>query len=176
MIETERLLVRLFRESDFADLHEYLSNPAVYLFEPGAPITLEEAKVLAASRATSDDFFAVVLKQNQKMIGHLYFAQLKPAEKRTWELGYIFHPSYQRKGYATEASAAITEYGFKALKAHRIMARCSPENPASWRLLERVGFVREGFFRKCGFVRKDDSGNPIWTDAYEYSKLAPASG
>jgi hypothetical protein len=41
--------------------------------------------------------------------------------------------------------------------------------------LERIGYVREGHFRKCGFVRKDEGGNPIWTDAYEYSKMEEAT-
>jgi ribosomal-protein-alanine N-acetyltransferase len=171
MIETERLRIRPFVESDSLDLFEYLSIPSVYLFEPGAPLTLDDAKEMAVQRSTGSDFLAVVLKETDKMIGHLYFKRMEPIERRTWELGYIFNPKYHGKGYASEAAAAITQHAFGKLKAHRIMARCNTENTASWRLLERIGYVREGYFRKCGFLQKDEGGNPIWTDAFEYSKL-----
>ena len=44
MLETERLMVRPFRESDYADLYEYLSIEETYRFEPGDPVSLEEAE------------------------------------------------------------------------------------------------------------------------------------
>ena len=171
MIETDRLLIRKFKVSDYNDLYEYLSDPVTYVFEPGSPVTLGEAKVLARQRSKGNDFSAVVLKQNNKMIGHLYLEHLEPKERLTWELGYIFNPAYQRKGYASKASAALTDYAFKNFVVHRIMARCNPDNIASWKLLERIGFKREGYFKKWGFIHRDDNGNPIWTDAYEYSRI-----
>ncbi len=105
------------------------------------------------------------------MVGHLYFKQAEPMRLLTWELRYILHPKYQRHGYGSEAAAALTAYGFEHFIIHRIMTRCDPENPASWKLLERVGFKREGSFRKFGFVHTDENGSPIWTDAHEYSLL-----
>jgi [ribosomal protein S5]-alanine N-acetyltransferase len=172
VIETDRLFIRQFTQADNNDLYEYLSDPVTYLFEPGKPITLDEAKELCIIRSKGNEFLSVVLKQNGKMIGHLYFKQLEPAERLTWELGYIFNPKYQRKGYASEASRAITEHAFANYKTHRIMARCNPDNTASWKLLEKIGYIREGHFKKCGFTHKDNNGSPIWTDAYEYSKIA----
>ena len=171
MIETHRLFIRPFTLPDYTDLYEYLSDPVTYLFEPGKPISLDEARELVAQRSRGNDFWAVVLKQNNKLIGHLYFKQLEPEERMTWELGYIFNPKYQRQGYASEAAAALTDYAFTHYHAHRIMARCDPGNVASWKLLEKIGFTREGYFRKYGCIHKDDSGKPIWNDAYEYSKL-----
>ena len=64
MIETDRLIVRPFENTDYLDLHEYLSDPSVYEFEPGDPINIDEAKDLAAQRAKGKTFYAVVLKQN----------------------------------------------------------------------------------------------------------------
>ena len=171
MIETNRLFIRQFILSDYNDLYEYLSDPITYIFEPGKPISLDEAKELVSQRSTGNEFLAVILKQDHKLIGHLYFEQLEPKERMTWELGYIFNPKYHRKGYASEASAALVDYAFTHYHAHRIMARCNPENVASWKLLEKIGFTREGYFKKYGFIHKDDSGKPIWTDAYEYSKI-----
>jgi [ribosomal protein S5]-alanine N-acetyltransferase len=171
LIETNRLSIRQFVLSDYNDLYEYLSDSVTYIFEPGKPITLDEAKELVSQRSKGNIFWAVILKQDSKLIGHLYFEQLKPKERLTWELGYIFNPRYHRKGYASEASAALVDYAFTHYHAHRIMARCNPENVASWKLLEKIGFAREGYFRKYGFVHKDGSGKPIWNDVYEYSKL-----
>jgi RimJ/RimL family protein N-acetyltransferase len=161
------LNVRPFQESDYQDLYEYLSLPVTYDFEPGKPISLAEAKELALHRSKGKDFLAVTLKQNGKMIGHIYFTQMEPKDHLTWEIGYIFNPKYQQKGYASEAAAALVKYGFDNYKIHRVMARCSPENPASWKLLESIGFKREGYFKKYGCIHKDGSGNPIWNDVYE---------
>ncbi len=174
MIETKRLIVRRFTPEDYSDLYEYLSEPEIYTFEPGKPVSIDEAKSLALERSQGSDFMAVELKEKKKMIGHLYFKQAEPAWLLTWELGYIFNPKFQRHGYGSEAAAALTAYGFEHFNIHRIMARCNPENPASWKLLERVGFKREGSFRKFGFVHTDENGAPIWTDAYEYSLLREA--
>jgi [ribosomal protein S5]-alanine N-acetyltransferase len=170
-LETDRLFLRLFRPDDWRDLHEYLSVASVYRWEPGAPITVEEAADLARERAAGTDFIAVTLKASGKMVGHLYFSRIPPAERLTWELGYIFNPTHQGKGYASEAARALVEHAFGELGAHRVMARCNPGNTASWRLLERVGFRREGEFLQCAFFRRDADGSPLWTDAYEYAML-----
>ena len=171
MIETDFLIIRRFKVSDYKDLHEYLSEPEIYAYEPGQPISISEAEKFATERSQGTDFYAVVLKENNKMIGHLYFKQIKPQEMMTWELGYIFNPSYHRKGCASEASRALVEYAFQNYNAHRIMARCDPENPASWKLLEKIGFRREGHFKQVGTFRTDEAGNPVWHDAYEYGFL-----
>jgi ribosomal-protein-alanine N-acetyltransferase len=176
LFETERLILRPFAPGDDRDLHEYLSLAETYRYEPGGPVTLEQARRLCLERSRGTDFVAVEWKENQKLIGHLYFKQIEPAERRTWELGYIFNPKYHRRGFGTEAVAGIVEYGFAERGAHRIMARCDPANIASWRLLEKAGFVREGFFRKFGFVHRDEQGEPMWTDAYEYSRIREEDG
>jgi RimJ/RimL family protein N-acetyltransferase len=174
VIETRRLVVRRFSPEDCMDLHEYLSEPEIYTFEHGKPVTIDEAKSMALERSRGSDFLAVELKENGKMIGHLYFKQVEPVRLLTWELGYIFNPKYQRNGYGSEAAAALTAYGFEKFNIHRIMARCNPQNTASWKLLEKVGFKREGYFRSFGFVHTDGNGAPIWTDVYEYSLLREA--
>ena len=171
MIETQRLIVRPFRDDDYHDLCEYLSDPVVYAFEPGEPIGLVEAKELAERRARGLDFWAVVLKQHGKLIGHLYLKHVEPKEMMNWELGYIFSPKYQKRGFASEAARALVLFAFKEYRAHRVMARCDPEDPASWKLRERIGFRREGHFRKHGFFRMDEQGSPVWHDAFEYAIL-----
>jgi ribosomal-protein-alanine N-acetyltransferase len=171
MIHTSRLLIRKFEEQDFKSLFEYLSNPSIYRFEPGEPVSLEKAKELARERSQNNDFWAVTLKSAKKMIGHLYFKQIEPNEFLTWELGYIFNPAFHNEGYATESSCAIIRYGFEELGIHRIKADCNPENVASWRVLEKAGMKREGHFKKNIFFRRDKGGFPMWTDTFEYAIL-----
>ena len=171
MLETERLLLRKFRREDSNDLFEYLSSPEIYRFEPGDPITIEQSRMLCIERSRGNNFFAVETKLQHKVIGHLYFEQIQPSEFMTWDLGYIFNPKYQGKGYCTEASRRIIEYGFHDLHAHRITAFCDPQNPASWRVLEKLGLKREGFFKEKAFFRRDEENKPIWHDCYAYGIL-----
>jgi ribosomal-protein-alanine N-acetyltransferase len=173
MLSAQRLIIRPFQENDYIDLYEYLSLEETYQFEPGEPISLEEAKIIAAERARGKDFWAVTLKDNaKKLIGHVWFSQTEPKYSLTWEIGYIFNPAFQSKGYASEASWAIIKYAFKELGAHRIVGHCNPENIPSWKVLEKCGMKREGLLRKNFLIRNDENGNPIWLDSYVYAILA----
>lgn len=172
MITTPRLLIRPFQDEDYTALFDYLANPDVYRFEPGEPITLEQAKQLTHERAQSTEFLAVILRSSQIMVGHLYFKQIEPPQFATWELGYIFNPKFHNQGYATEASKALLHYGFNELGIHRVFARCNPENIASWKVLEKLNMRREGYFRQKAFFRRDAQGSPLWFDALEYAILA----
>jgi [ribosomal protein S5]-alanine N-acetyltransferase len=171
MIESPRLTLRPFQAEDYEALFDYLSNPAVYRFEPGEPISLEDARKLALKRAQSNEYWAVVLKSEQILVGHLYFAQTEPKDLLTWELGYIFNPAYHNQGYATESARALIEYGFEHFGIHRVFAHCNPENIASWRVLEKIGMRREGHFREYIYFRKGPDGKPLWTDTFEYAIL-----
>jgi len=171
MITTSRLLIRQFQEQDYPSLFEYLSNPNIYRFEPGEPISLEKAKELAAERARGNNFWAVIRKADQKMVGHLYFNQIAPKEFQTWELGYIFNPAFHNKGYASESACGLVHFGFTHGGIHRVIAHCNPENIASWKVLEKIGMRREAYFRKNVFFRTAADGSPLWLDSFEYALL-----
>jgi [ribosomal protein S5]-alanine N-acetyltransferase len=168
MLETERLIIRKFEKEDANDLYEYLSLPETYIYEPGNPITKEESVEIAEKRSVGKCFFAVELKIEHKMIGHMYFAQIDPEEYLTWELGYIFNPLYHSKGYCTESVKCFTKYAIDKLKVHRINAYCNPENKASWHVLENAGMIREGYFNRKAFFMRDNENRPIWHDCYAY--------
>jgi len=170
-LQSERLMIRNFRPEDGSDLFEYLSRADVLLYEPGEPETKKSCELLAAERASGDYFLAVCLKDGGKMIGHLYFAQQEPLEFDTWEIGYIFNPTYGKLGYATEAARRLVDWLFYEKEAHRVMAMCDPKNENSWKLLERLGMRREGHYRKKAFFRRDTEGKPLWHNAYEYAVL-----
>lgn len=171
-LETERLVLRKFCHDDWHDLYEYLSQEAVVKYEPYNVYNKEECMQEAVNRSHNDAFIAVCLKENNKLIGNVYFQQQEPNEFLTWEIGYVFNPAYYGKGYATEACKRVLKYGFEQLNAHRVIGKCNPENTSSWHLLERLSMRREGHFKKAAFFRKSNEGKPIWHDAYQYSILA----
>ena len=168
-IETRRLILRKFRPDDWKDLYEYLSDENVVKYEPYDTYTQEESKKEAINRSNNDAFWAVILKENNKLIGNIYFEK---QEFDTWEIGYVFHAGYQGWGYATESAGAVMDYAFRELNARRIIARCNTENSASWKLLERLHMRREGHYRKLRYFKFDKDNNPIWIDAYEYAILS----
>lgn len=171
LFETERLIARKFSPEDWKDLYEYLSNEKAVEYEPYEVFTEEDCREEAIYRSGSENFLAVCLKENGKLIGNLYFQQQEPEEFKTWEIGYVFNPRFYRRGYATESCRELLGILFKQYRAHRVMARCNPGNTASWKLLERLSMRREGYFKKPAFFKVDSEGKPVWHDAYEYSIL-----
>ena len=65
--------------------------------------------------------------------------------------------------YLSEIRRAFSE------GTHRIFAECDPCNISSWRLLERLGFVREAHFKQNVYFWKDNQDKPIWKDTFVYS-------
>lgn len=169
---TERLVVRTFAPEDWRDLHEYLSQEEVVRFEPEEPQDEAHCREIAEKWSAGTTFWAVCLRNEGKMIGHVYFAQREPKEWQTWEIGYVFNPQFHGSGYATEACRAVMQRAFDELGAHRIVAMCDPLNAPSWRLLERLHMRREGHFLKNGFFRRTPDGQPAWHDSFEYAILA----
>lgn len=167
-IETERLILRAFEEGDYQDLYDYLSDEEVVKFEPYEIFSMEACKEEALNRSRNPSFMAVVLKGEQKVIGNLYFQK---CHFETWELGYVFNRNYQKKGYASEAVLGLFDEAFHNMKVRRIVAMCNPLNTNSWRLLERVGLIREGHLRENIYFQVNDNNEPIWQDTYEYGLL-----
>lgn len=165
MLETKRLILRRFRNRDLEDLFAYLSDPEVVRFEPYKPMNYAEAEKELQLRISSEEMVAVEEKASGRLIGNLYLGK---REDRALELGYVFNRHFWGQGYATESCFAVIDFAFsKGIR--RIYAECDPENPASWHLLERLGFAREAHLKKNVYFWTDESGNPIWKDTFVYA-------
>ena len=171
-IETDRLILRNFEESDYDDVYEFLSQRKDDDFETYPGITYENGREHLAYRIHNDEFIAIQLKSTGKVIGNVYFGSRDFQAK---ELGYIVNKNFQRHGYATEAISAVVKESFSS-GVHRIFAECDPRNVCSWGLLESLHFEREALFRKNVFFKKDENGNPLWQDTYVYSLLHETQG
>ncbi len=165
--ETERLILRRYREEDLYDLFEYLSDEKTVEFEPYKPLTLDEARESLQWRMGTEEMAAVQLKDTGKMIGNVYMGK---REFDALELGYVFNRNYWGAGYAREGCGALVRRAFSQ-GVHRIYAECDPANARSWKLLEALGFRREAHFIQNVFFWKDPAGRPVWKDTYVYAKL-----
>lgn len=137
-IETERLILRRFREKDLDDLYEYLSDEEVVRFEPYRPMSLDEVRENLSWRIGAEEMIAVEDKATGKLLGNLYLAR---EEFETMELGYVFARAFWGKGYAKESCAALIDLCFQE-GVHRIIAHCDPLNPppgTCWKPSASVG-------------------------------------
>ena len=170
VIETERLVLRDIRESDADAMFEIFSDDAVTRFYDLATfIDVDQArKIIARMRernANGDALrWGIALKENDHLIGTGGFNQFVRARVATERvatepgsvvtragIGYDLAQAYWNRGYMTEAVCAIVRYGFENLNVNRIEALVIPGNDASVRVLEKLGFQREGILREYGF-------------------------
>jgi len=151
-IETDRLVLRAFRAEDLDPLWAIWSNEEVVRFLGGNPLSREETwrRTLAACgqwAVAGFGYWIVVLKADQRVVGQLGFADFKrdiePRLEGLPEFGYVFDTSVQGRGLALEGCRAALEWAESELHASSYPAIISPENDASIRLAERLGFVRE---------------------------------
>ena len=172
-VKTARLLLRPYTDSDFDDLYAIQSRPDVTRYLYWGPRNRTEVGESLAQRMRLTGFteegdgltLAVVLPEAGRVIGDVLL-QWTSREHRQGEIGYIFHPDYGGKGYATEAAEVMLEIGFEGLGVHRICGRLDGRNAASARVLARLGMRREAHLRQNELVKGQ------WTDEVIYAILA----
>jgi ribosomal-protein-alanine N-acetyltransferase len=108
------------------------------------------------------DYYLAIANDADLLIG---FVRIGLGRDRSGELGYAIRREDWGKGYATEATTLMLDFGFETLGLHRIQAACGPDNRASQRLLARLGFTPEGRIRDHVFT------NGAWRDSLLYSVL-----
>jgi RimJ/RimL family protein N-acetyltransferase len=154
-IETERLLLRAFRESDLDDLHAMRSLPEVVRYLYGEVRSREQCEEMLAERLTQTSVaaegdglsLAVERRDDGRVIGDMSL-WLRSAEHRQGEIGFVFHPDAQGQGYAREAATALLAVAFGELGLHRVFGRTDGRNDASAALMRRLGMRQEAHFRE----------------------------
>lgn len=153
-LKTERLILRQPAGTDAADLFEMRSDPQVMQYIP-RPLakTLDDMtpflKMLSDALEEGKGInWAIELKDSGKVVGLIGYVRLNLDHQRA-EVGYSLTRSFHRRGIMLEAIQAIINYGFDGpMKLHSIEAIVDADNIASAMLLERVGFVKEAYFRE----------------------------
>ena len=178
IIETKRLILRPFQESDAMDVYEYLNEPAVHCFACMKLHSLEEARTEMRKRSKETEYtFAIVVKENGKVIGEIDAMPeaTAPDEDQapldTFSPCWMLNKEYHGQGYAYEAAHAFFDYLFREKGARRIYAYTEDTNMSSQHLCERLGMRREGLFLEfVSFVNHPD-GTPLYENTYQYAIL-----
>lgn len=172
-LRTARLILRPYLREDFEDLFAIHRRPDVtrYLYwEPRDAARVREVLDRKIGESALDDegqglALAVVLPETGRVIGEVSLRWLS-REHRQGEVGFVFHPDYQGKGYATEAARVVLHLGFARLRLHRIVGRCDARNVGSARVMEKLGMRREAHFVQNEMFKGE------WGDEFVYAMLA----
>jgi len=147
-IETPRLLLRPFRESDLADFYAYASVPGVGE-GAGWPThaSIEETREILATFLEKKTNFAMYHKADKKVMGSLNLHSSWTSRNETYkhlkakEIGYVVAKPCWGQGLATEAVQAVICYGFEKLGLEAFGIAHFAENIGSRRVAEKCGFI-----------------------------------
>jgi RimJ/RimL family protein N-acetyltransferase len=151
-LETERLLLRRLELNDAPLVYDYMREREIAANTLLIPYPYPEGAAeewITSSQESFDEgeaySFALVLKTENCFIGAL---GIHPnADHRRAELGYWLGKPYWNKGYITEAACRVIQFGFEELNLNRIYANYFTHNPASARVMQKVGMTFEGIMR-----------------------------
>jgi ribosomal-protein-alanine N-acetyltransferase len=174
-IKTQRLQLRALASGDVEDLWPLVSDcrlTAFLAWEPHRSICETESMVQSLTEAQRSGLgFHWAVAQLDRVIGLVSLIDVRRTH-RTWtlnraELAYWIGPTYQGQGYATEAAAAVVDFGFSHLHLHKIRVYHAADNPASGRTVEKLRFrfvgEEEDAFCKDG----------AWHHLHHYELLNP---
>ena len=171
----EGVLLRMPQATDYADwtaLRE-ASRDFLMPWEPTWPADdLSPSAFRRRIRRYAEDLrtdqgyaFLIIRSSDSALVGGLTLANIRRGVAQAGSLGYWMGQPFARQGYMTTAVRAIIPFAFATLRLHRIEAACIPTNAGSIRLLEKTGFVREGYAREFLCI------NGIWQDHLLYGRL-----
>ncbi|TCZ80883.1 N-acetyltransferase [Paenibacillus albiflavus] len=148
-ITTNRLILRLFQQSDAEAVAKLCNNYNLYkstLYLP-YPYAIEDAltwmeRHLDNFNANRSYEFAVTDKESGKLYGAIALSNNQ--NFNNGEIAYWIGEEYWGNGYATEAAEAIVQFAFDEKLYHKVFARYFSSNPASGRVIEKLGMKKEG--------------------------------
>lgn len=171
LLETERLVLRRFRAADAPMLAAYRSDPDVARYQSWeAPFPLGDAIAFVTEVGHLDPEregwfqYAIEGKDSGVLVGDV--GVNRGDGGRQAEIGFTLAPAFQGRGYATEAVRRVVRFLLLEEGLHRVHATLDARNVRSARLLERLGFRREGLLRQCSWWKGE------WTDELLYAVLA----
>lgn len=170
IIAAPRVVLRWISENDIDGLYEIFSNPQVMRYWSTVPLPDREAaaalqREIAEGNERETMFkWGIALRESNTVIGTTTLFNLNLDNGRA-ELGYAMAHAYWGKGYMNEALNALVSHAFEVMDLRRLEADVDPRNAASIRVLEKLGFQREGFLRERWHV------NGEIQDAFFYGLL-----
>lgn len=151
-LETDRLILRKPDLKDVDELFIYRSNKEYMRYIPHRFVTEKEQVVQVIQfihntiKENKGINWAVDLKNTGALTGMVGYVQFHNDRYRA-EIGYMFFTPYHGTGVAKEATQAVIDYGFNKLNLHSIEAVVNHENIPSQKLLEKLNFTKDAFFK-----------------------------
>ncbi|MDT0612250.1 GNAT family N-acetyltransferase [Streptomyces lancefieldiae] len=162
ILHTARLRLRPFTDADAGPLYALHSSAHVLRYWDSAPWT-ERARAehfIAVCRKLADEGtgarVAIDRASDGAFVGWCALVEWDP-NYRSASLGYVLDDAMWGHGYATEAAHALLQWAFDTLDLNRVQAETDTRNVASARVLEKIGFVREGTLREQCIVNGEVS-------------------
>lgn len=166
-LHTQRLLLRPFAEADADAIYALQSNARVLRYWDSPPWTdRERARAFIDTcrkmeQEGSGARFAIESRADRSFLGWCSLFRWNPVY-RSLGVGYCFDEPAWGRGYATEAMRAVLHWAFGALDLNRVEAELDTRNAASARVLEKLGFQREGLRREDCIVEGEVSDSWIY--------------
>jgi ribosomal-protein-alanine N-acetyltransferase len=166
-LQAARLTLRAMEPADADAVFAMRSDPVVQRYGSHPPWTDRQVAVgyiernIEAMAARTGAQFSVVRRDDQAVVGTCTLFHLDEPCRRA-EIGYVLLQAEWGKGYAQEAVSALLDWGFGPLGLNRVEADIDPRNVASARVLERLGFTREGLLRERWIVDGETSDSLLY--------------
>ena len=153
-METERIILRPWRESDAGTLFKYASDPQLGPQAGWPPHkSEEESREVIRNFFMNDYTWAVILKETGEAVGCVGYLPSSysnlPVEKDQCEVGYWVARPYWNKGICTEALKLVIDHCFNEKGFTVLWGTFFPSNPASGRVMEKCGFTDTGRETLC---------------------------
>lgn len=149
-LETDRLILRQYKESDLLDYHKLLSDKKnMYFLDDITTNTLEESReslkdAIEVNGQGKARRFGIELKEKSKLIGAVgYDITAETPVGRVGHLGWFIMPEYQNRGYITEAAKSVLEFAFLQDNCVRVTTGCYKDNIPTQKVMAKVGFRKE---------------------------------
>jgi len=152
-LHTPRLRLRPFSEADTDTIFELQSNARVLRYWDSPPWTErgQAVRFISVCRQMEQEGSGVRLAierlDDQAFIGWCSLSKWNP-DYRSAKVGYCLAEAAWGKGFATEAARALLQWAFDTLDLNRVQSEADTRNTASGRVLEKLGFLREGTLRE----------------------------
>ena len=171
-LETERLILRKITLDDAVAMYQWMSDPEVCKYErwnshPSVEYTQGSIREYYGAY-DSDSKYHWGIQLSDELIGSVSIVGMNNADKKA-TLGYCLAQKHWSKGYVTEAVSKVVEFMFKEVELNRIEASCSVNNPASGKVLQKVGFVLEGHSKDYYYCNSGLQDSDLYAvTAYRY--------
>ena len=164
-LTTDRLTLRPFEERDADDLYALQSDPFVLRYWDSPPwedrARVERFFATCRQMAEEESGTRLVVERDDAFVGWISLNGWNPTF-RSASLGYCFTQASWGHGYATEAARALLTWAFDTLDLNRVQAETDTRNLGSARVLEKLGFLREGHLREDCVVNGDVSDSWVY--------------